>query len=132
MNHITLKRVAVVDDDPRVLESLESLLESAGFSVDLFVSAEALLASSQLAMTDVLISDIGMAGISGLELSSILKRRLPTLSVILISGRRQTCASVETARRICHRYFFEKPFDSEELLAAVGELMNEAQLRSCS
>ena len=60
--------VAAVDDDQRILESLELLLESADYDVRLFSSATALLESGGLREIDCLISDIGMPVMDGFEL----------------------------------------------------------------
>src|SRR5260370_33690902 len=79
--------VAVVDDDPRILESLESLLESAGHAVRLFTSATALLEQCGFAGIDCLISDIGMPCIDGFELQRLAHAARPELPVVLITGR---------------------------------------------
>jgi CheY-like chemotaxis protein len=78
--------VAVADDDISVRESLGSLLESSGYSVHLFDSAGALLASGVLADIDCLISDIDMPRIDGYELARLASMARPELPVILITG----------------------------------------------
>ncbi len=61
--------IAVVDDDERILESMEDLLESAGHSVLVFSSAKALLSDDDvLARLDCLITDIGIPVVNGFEL----------------------------------------------------------------
>src|SRR5262249_47994365 len=69
--------VAVVDDDQRILESLENLLESAGHTVRLFASAPALLESGSLAEIDCLISDIDLPRINGFELMRLVHESRP-------------------------------------------------------
>src|SRR5262245_34415545 len=69
--------IAIVDDDPRVLESIEELLESAGHTARTFLSAEALLNSQSLAEIDCLITDIGMPGLGGFELRQLMSERCP-------------------------------------------------------
>ena len=69
--------VAVVDDDRAVLQSLESLLESVGYIVRLFASAEALLASDSVSLTICVISDIGMPGMNGIALKALLPAAVP-------------------------------------------------------
>ena len=109
--------IAVVDDDPRVTESLEDLLESAGYAVCCFSSAEAFLACD-LFDVDVLITDIGLPNVDGLELRNIVMRRRPGLSVFLITGRHEI-ADQTRARGITG--FFRKPFDGTALLSAFSE-----------
>jgi FixJ family two-component response regulator len=109
--------IAVVDDDPRLLESLENLLESAGYQVHLFGSAQTML-DSGLGHLDLLITDIGMPGMNGFDLHSAVKRARPDLPVFLVTGRheigdQQRAASSDIAG------FFRKPFDGQTLLAAL-------------
>jgi FixJ family two-component response regulator len=113
--------VAVVDDDPRLLESLEDLLESAGYLARCFPSAGALLASG-LSGVDVLITDIGIPGIDGFELRDLVGKVRPDMPVFLITGRHEI-ADQDRARRIDG--FFRKPFDGQVLLAAVGESIRD-------
>jgi FixJ family two-component response regulator len=109
--------IAVVDDDPRVTESLEELLESAGYAVCCFSSAEAFLACD-LSDVDVVITDIGLPNVDGLELRNIVMRRRPSLSVFLITGRHEI-ADQTRAKGITG--FFRKPFDGTALLSAISE-----------
>ena len=78
--------VAVVDDDERILRSLEYLLESADYAVRLFASGTALLQSGCLPEIDCLISDIDMPGIDGFELLRLVHAARPGLPMILITG----------------------------------------------
>jgi FixJ family two-component response regulator len=118
--------VALVDDDSRVLESLEDLLEAAGYSVRLFVCAEQFLESS-IDEVDCVISDIGMPGDDGFALQRIVRTIRPTLPVILITGRHEFASAQHEAAR-GGRLLFEKPFDTQKLLAAVGsELRTSAR-----
>jgi len=111
--------VAVVDDDPRVLESLEDLLESAGYVARSFSSAGLLLAGG-LSGVDLLITDIGMPGTNGFELRDLVKQARPDLPVFLITGRHEI-ADQHRAQGVYG--FFRKPFDVKRLLAAVGDAL---------
>ena len=110
---------AVVDDDRRVLESLEDLLESAGHRVRLFGSAAALLASGSLADIDCLISDIDLPSIDGFELLRLASASRPELPIILITGHAGMAKRLPGASPPCYR-LFEKPFDGREMLMAVS------------
>jgi FixJ family two-component response regulator len=110
--------VAVVDDDYRILESLEDLLESAGYGVRLFASARQFL-DTAITEVDCVISDIGMPDPDGIALQQIIRNSRPTLPVILITGRHEY-ATVEHDAALGGRLLFEKPFDARELLAAIG------------
>ena len=116
--------VAVVDDDPRLLESLEDLLESAGYAAHSFSSAGSLLISG-LSGVDLLITDIGMPGMDGFELRDWVKKVRPELPVFLITGRHEI-ADQDRARGISG--FFRKPFDAEVLLAAVDNALSNRNM----
>lgn len=109
--------MAVVDDDDRVLESLQDLLESAGYGVRLFASARQFL-DSAITEVDCVISDIGMPDADGFALQEIIRNSRPTLPVILITGRHEFATAQHEAAR-GGRPLFEKPFDARELLAAI-------------
>jgi FixJ family two-component response regulator len=113
--------IAVVDDDPRVLESLANLLESAGHSVRLFPAAKALLENDAFAEIDCLISDIGMPSMDGLELQRLAQIARPELPVILITGRDLTDQAIAAIQG--SQGFFRKPFNGQDLLAAVGRAL---------
>lgn len=113
--------IAIVDDDPRLLDSLEDLLESADYRTQRFSSANALLERGLLHI-DVLISDIGMPGINGFELFSIARRVRPDLPVFLITGRHE----IEGSHRAGEiSGFFRKPFDGRALLLAIRKVLSE-------
>ena len=114
--------VAAVDDDQRILESVELLLESADYDVRLFSSARALLESGGLHEIDCLISDVGMPVMDGFALAQAVQAARPGLPVILITGRPDLLnrASLNWSRR---DRLFKKPFNAQELLTAVGEAL---------
>jgi len=112
--------VAVVDDDPRLLESLEDLLESAGYAVRRFSGAAA-LTDAGLSGLDLLITDIGMPGLDGFELRDLVNRERPDLPVFLITGRHEFAEQIR-ARAV--ESFFCKPFDGRVLLAAVASALS--------
>ena len=117
--------VAIVDDDQRLLESLEDLLESAGHNVQAFSSAQKLLSSKALSEIDCLITDIGMPGMDGFELQRVMSEKRPDVPVILITGRHEF-ADLPKAKQ---RWFFRKPFDGQALLAAIGDALNGKGIR---
>lgn len=79
--------VAVVDDDESVRESLPDLLRELGFAVRVFASAEEFLASDCLGQTRCLLLDVGLPGMSGLDLQRELTFRRPQISIVFITAR---------------------------------------------
>ena len=118
--------IAVVDDDPGVLRSLEYLLESADHGVRLFTSAQALLESDRLPEIDCLISDIDMPGMDGFELLQRLHAARPGLPAILITGYPDTLNQSPPLGGSPLR-FFTKPFRGPELLAAVSDALRRTR-----
>jgi FixJ family two-component response regulator len=120
--------VAVVDDDPRVRESLESLIESAGLTAWVFSHAEDFLRGAHLAATSCLITDVRMAGMDGLDLQRQIRLSRPELPVIFITAHHddgvERRALAEGAA-----FFIRKPFDAEELLRATRTALNKCSTR---
>jgi FixJ family two-component response regulator len=117
--------VAAVDDDFRVRESIESLLESAGYAPLVFSSAEEFLQSGALTTATCVITDVRMPGMDGLELQRRIRLERPTLPVILISAHynaevRQTAIDEGAVD------FLYKPFDAADLLKIVQSAVTKA------
>ena len=110
--------VVAVDDDFRVRESIESLVESAGYAPLVFSSAEEFLQSGTLLGARCLITDVRMPGINGIELQRRIRTERPELPVIFISAHNDD----ETRQRAFDEgaaNFLYKPFDAVELLEAI-------------
>jgi FixJ family two-component response regulator len=117
--------IAVVDDDPRVLESLEDLFESAGYAVRAFSSGKSLLATD-LSSINCLITDIGMPGMSGFELHDLVKEARPKLPVFLLTGRHEI-GDQHRAMGKDISGLFRKPF-GQDLLAAIDRALHDANV----
>lgn len=118
MSNIGQQIVAAVDDDFRVRESIESLVESAGYTPLVFASAEEFLQSGSLAKTVCLITDVRMPGMDGLELQRRVRLQNPALPVVFISAHYDD----EIRRRALAQGaigFLYKPFDAGDLLRAI-------------
>ncbi|HEX5458948.1 MAG TPA: response regulator [Steroidobacteraceae bacterium] len=109
--------IGVLDDDRRVLESVGNLLESAGYQVRLFDSGEMFLQTEAMNGIDVLICDIRMPGVNGIEVLQQVSTKRPRLPVILITA----CSDFdsggipETSQRV-----FRKPIDPTALIDAIA------------
>ncbi|MBB4098751.1 response regulator [Sphingomonas kyeonggiensis] len=109
--------VAVVDDDPGIRGSLNSLLRSAGLASVSFESAEALLADDPARFAWV-ITDLHMPGMTGLELQAEIGRRGCDCEMIVMTAF-PTRASQSQALGAGARAFLTKPIDADLLLEAI-------------
>jgi FixJ family two-component response regulator len=117
--------VVGVDDDFRVRESLESLVESAGYAPRVFASAEEFLQSGTLAGATCLITDVRMPGMDGIELQRRIRLERPKLPVIFITAHYDE----ETRKRAFDEGavgFLCKPFDAVDLLEAIQAALKGA------
>lgn len=113
-------RIFIVDDDAAVRDSLALLLRLHGFETTGFANAEALLAEVAPSWSGVVLVDLRMPGMSGLELQGELRARGIELPVIIITAHGETSAA-RTSFRSGAVDFLEKPIDREQLLSAVRE-----------
>jgi two-component system response regulator FixJ len=111
--------IFIVDDDPDVLDSLKSLLESAKYSVRDFNSAKQLLADAALEQASCVIADIRMPDMDGLALQEEIVGRKIGLPVIIVTGHGDVPLAVR-AMKAGALDFIEKPFDDEQMLDSVG------------
>jgi FixJ family two-component response regulator len=119
--------VAVVDDDPRTLESLADLLEAAGYDVRLYSSGIRAWNHGGWSDIDCLISDVGMPDMNGFELRRLALSVRPELPVFLITGRSELRA--QYAAIIERDRYFEKPYDGQQLLTAVRTALENVRRR---
>ena|ERR1700744_1263443 len=117
--------VAAVDDDFRVRESIESLLESAGYATVVFSSAEEFLLSGMLAEATCVITDVRMPGMDGIELQRRIRTERPRLPVILISAH-YNAEIKQTALDGGAVDFLYKPFDGTDLLKIIQSALTDA------
>jgi len=120
--------IAVVDDDPGMLQSIESLLNSADYEVRVFSTPTALLESDDFPGIDCLISDVAMPVMDGLELARAVQAARPGLPVILVTGRPDLLPRSHLDGLGQYRVF-KKPFDGQELLTAVTLMVQSPRPR---
>src|ERR1700730_3860966 len=114
--------VCLVDDDLSVLKSMQYLLASEGFKVRPFNKAEDFLAHASTHHVPVVVTDIWMDGVTGLEVLARLCGISPKTRVIVITARVDLAARA-TAMAIGPVAFFMKPFDDEKFIAAVRKAL---------
>ena len=118
--------VCLVDDDPSVLKSMQYLLVSEGFNVRPFNQPEDFLAHAATHSVPVVVTDIWMDRVTGLEVLARLCAISPRTKVIVITAREDLAARA-TAMAIGPVAFFIKPFNDEQFLAAVRDALAQAK-----
>jgi FixJ family two-component response regulator len=118
--------VCVVDDDPMMLRALGRLLFSEGFAVRPFNKGEDFIAYVGSHDVPLVVLDIWMKEMTGLEVLARLCAISPQTHVIVITGREDSAARI-TAMQIGVVAFFTKPFNDEKFLATVHDVLNLAR-----
>lgn len=110
--------IAIIDDDALVRQSLEDCMESAGYAVEGFDSAEEFLASESARKAACLIVDVQLPGITGLELQDRLARADNRVPIVFVSAQ-GTQANREKAMSRGATGFLSKPFRRDDLVRLV-------------
>jgi FixJ family two-component response regulator len=113
------RTIAVIDDDPRVLESLVNLLASYGFKAETYLSAEHFLGSGGLSRSGCVIADAQMPHMSGLGLLQYVKDSHSSVPVVIITGKPFENTEAFYLERGAIG-FFRKPVDCEALVDLIG------------
>ena len=119
-------RIAVIDDDQSVRESVVSLIESVGFDANFFGSAEEFLNSPQFDQVNCLILDVLLPGISGLQLYSRLKASERRIRAIFITAHVDEPACAWAIASGAEAFLY-KPFQAERLLSALRLALAKTQ-----
>lgn len=120
--------VFIVDDDPAVRDSMSLLLSLHGFRTAMFATAEDFLNAFDCGWHGCIVADIRMPGISGLDLQLELKRRGSLLPVVIVTAH-GAVASARAALLADAVDFLEKPFEEEQLLAAIRRALESEEKR---
>ncbi len=110
--------VFVVEDDPSVREGLASLIRSAGWNVEMFASADQFLSRQPSERPSCLVLDIGLPGLSGLDLQSLLAELHQDTPIVFITGQGDIPMSVR-AMKAGAVEFLTKPFLDQDLLEGI-------------
>lgn len=118
--------VWVVDDDSSIRWVMEKTLSSANIKCETFSDAESVLLALERETPDVLVSDIRMPGIDGIELLKQVHERSPELPVIIMTAHSDLDAAVNAYQKGAFEYL-PKPFDVDETLTLVERAIAHSQ-----
>jgi len=122
-----IRRILLVDDEEGIRASLATYLETAGYEVD--PAADAMGARDLLheRSYDLVLTDISMPEVSGLDLLQEIKEKWPGLEVIMITGYLDISFAIQAMRRGAYD-FFTKPFNYEKILLTITRVEEKRQL----
>jgi DNA-binding NtrC family response regulator len=120
--------VMVVDDEQAMLEWLSILLEQHGYRVRCFSNGEKALQSATEEMPDIVVVDIKMPGIGGLEVLSRLRVMEPDIIGIVMTAFSSVDSAIDAIRKGASDYLI-KPFEVDQLLVAIEKAMSHQSLR---
>lgn len=118
-DHMTKPIVHIIDDDEGVRQSLTFLLESAGFMTRSYDSAASFLSCLPGVNQGVVLTDVRMPNMTGLDLLGRLKEEACSLPVVVMTGHGDIPMAVE-AMKAGVMDFLEKPFDDDALLRSIN------------
>jgi two-component system response regulator FixJ len=118
--------VYVIDDDDAMRDSLKFLLESAGFEVTLFDSAQNFLEVFPQLEFGCVVSDVRMPGLDGIELLKRMKQQNSAFPIIIMTGHGDVPLAVESMK-LGAVDFLEKPFEDDRLITMIEMAIREAE-----
>ncbi|MFP5483674.1 MAG: sigma-54-dependent transcriptional regulator, partial [Gammaproteobacteria bacterium] len=121
-------RLIVVDDEKPQLEALCSLLQDAGFDVEGFSEPVSALECLKSQSFDVLLTDLRLPGMDGIELVQRARQLDPDLSVVLMTGHGSIKTAVDAMKQGVLDYIL-KPFKVSELMPVVNRAIEVRKLK---
>jgi two-component system alkaline phosphatase synthesis response regulator PhoP len=119
------KRVLLVDDEPKIVEVVGDYLRTAGFSVTTAADGEGAVASARARPPDLVVLDLGLPGLDGLDVARELRRTSP-VPIIMLTARREETDRVLGLELGADDYMV-KPFSPRELVARVRAVLRRTQ-----
>ncbi|SFP00124.1 two component transcriptional regulator, LuxR family [Bradyrhizobium sp. Ghvi] len=122
----TKGHIYVIDDDAAMRDSLNFLLDSAGFGVTLFDDAQAFLEALPGLAFGCVVSDVRMPGLDGIELLKRMKAQQSPFPILIMTGHGDVPLAVE-AMKLGAVDFLEKPFEDDRLTAMIEQAIRQAE-----
>ena len=121
-------RLLIVDDEAGMCEFLEIMLQKNGYQVCSRQSAREAVKDLETGTFDLVISDINMPAMSGLELLRLIKEKSPGTEVIMITAYASPETAIEAMKRGAYDYI-TKPFNNDEILLTIEKALKNSQLQ---
>ncbi len=120
--------IMVVDDEQSMCEFLEIILLRNNYQVSCFTDAFAAVSSLETVNYDLVISDLKMPGMSGLEMLRTVKKKSPTTETIMVTAFASTTSVIEAMKNGAFDYI-NKPFKVDEILLTIEKALKNSQLQ---
>lgn len=127
MNNNNSQHILIVDDEPLIRKSLTEILRLEGYKVSMAASGNEALEKLKQDTVNIVISDIKMPGIDGIELLKVLKKQNPKISVILITGHGNIENAVEAMKLGAFDYI-TKPLVDNEIKIIIQKIIEQRKL----
>ncbi len=116
--------VLVVDDESAIADTLTEILSRSGYATMTAYDGNSALETALIAPPELLVSDVVLPGMSGIELAITIRRIFPDCKVLLFSGQASTEDLLAAARRDGHHFtLLTKPVHPLDLLARVSDAL---------
>ncbi len=122
------RKILIVDDEIIILKCILVDLRRSDYSVDTAENGEQALAMLEKEKYDLVITDLMMEGIGGLELLAEIKKKSPDIPVIIMTGYGELDSAIEALRLGAADYLL-KPCNNEELILRVGNCIDKVELQ---
>jgi two-component system KDP operon response regulator KdpE len=119
-------RILLVDDEPTILRALQTSLESQGYTVSGVTTGEQAVAKTASATPDLVLLDLGLPGIDGIEVLKRIRAFAPTLPIVVVSAHGDDASKVR-ALDLGAEDYVSKPFSVPELLARVRTALRHGE-----
>ena len=120
--------ILIIDDEPEIRESLEQMLKLEGYQPALASTAQEGLRKAEESIFDVVLLDISLPDLSGLEVLKSIKRDSPDTGVIMITAYDSGQAAFQASKEGAHSYI-TKPWDNERVLLEIRNTLDKSRLQ---
>ena len=113
-------RIIVIDDETLIAETVAEILKQEGFEAAAVSNGQSAIELATMWQPDILLSDVVMPGLNGIETGIKIREVVPTCKIILFSGQAATVDLLEDARHRGHRFdILAKPIKPEQLISVI-------------
>jgi len=124
-----IHKIMVVDDEGRIADTLALILQHNGYETVTAYDGPSALALGAEFQPDLVLTDVVMPGMSGIELAMTVSENIPRCKVIVFSGQAATAEMLDGARKRGIDFLLvSKPVHPEELLKKVAKILNSSEL----